>query len=258
MNESVRGVKRPNRIASLYPLTKFYMAIAFLIVAIVMPGLIAKLVCFVLVNLVAVVSGVWPTFIRRLLASVGALFIILLLIQVFFGAGEKIIFTFWIFSAKWEGLMFALNLGFVLLCVGGCLIWFFAVTREKDFVLSLEKVGMNPKAAYVILSTLQMVPVLKKRSETIMNAQRARGTETEGNLFVRARVFVPTIVPLVLSSISGIEERALTLEARGFSVEGMRTHLDDLEWSSTDRVAVVVVTVVFVAAIAGGITLWVI
>ena len=109
--------------------------------------------------------------------------------------------------------------------VGGSLIWFFSVTQEKDFVLALEKSGMSAKASYVVLSTLQMVPVLKK---TIMNAQKARGVETEGNLLVRAKVFVPTIIPLVLSSIAGTEERALTLEARGFSSGINPTHLYDI------------------------------
>ncbi len=247
-----------NRIVSLYPLTKFYVSVALVIIGMVMPGLVSKLVCFVLINVLAVASGVWPVFIRRVRNSVGALFALLVLIQMFFSTGEQFIFSFWIFNAKWEGLMFALNLGLILMCVGGSLIWFFAVTKEKDFVLSLEKAGMSPKATYVVLSTLQMVPVLKKKSDTIMNAQRARGVETEGSLMIRAKGFVPTLVPLVLSSISGTEERALTLEARGFSSESQRTHLEDIERTSADRTVMILTTILFVAAIAGGIALWVI
>ena len=163
-----------NKIVSLYPLTKFYLAIAFVVVSIAMPGIVSKIICFVLINILAGMSGVWPVFIRRVKNSVGILFIILVIIQTLFSPGEDVIFSFWIFEAKWEGLMIALNLGFTLMCVGGSLIWFFAVTKEKDFVLSLEKQGMSPKASYVVLSTLQMVPVLKKKSATIMNAQKAR------------------------------------------------------------------------------------
>lgn len=125
-------------------------------------------------------------------------------------------------------------------------------------MLSLEKAGMSPKASYVVLSTLQMVPVLKKKSETIMNAQKARGVETEGNLIVRAKVFVPTIIPLVLSSITGTEERALTLEARGFSSGIRPTHLEDIEKTPADKTATVIITVLFIIAIAGRIALWVI
>lgn len=247
-----------NKIVSLYPLTKFYLAIAFVVVSIAMPGIVSKIICFVLINILAGMSGVWPVFIRRVKNSVGILFIILVIIQTLFSPGEDVIFSFWIFEAKWEGLMIALNLGFTLMCVGGSLIWFFAVTKEKDFVLSLEKQGMSPKASYVVLSTLQMVPVLKKKSASIMNAQKARGVETEGNLIVRAKVFVPTIIPLVLSSITGTEERALTLEARGFSSGIRPTHLEDIEKTPADKTATVIITVLFVIALAGRVALWVI
>lgn len=82
--------------------------------------------------------------------------------------------------------------------------------------------------------------------------------ETEGNIWIRAKVFVPTIVPLVLSSIQGTEERALTLEARGFSVETPSTHLYDIEPKPMDRVMTIVITVVFLLIILGRVLLWVI
>ena len=46
--------------------------------------------------------------------------------------------------------------------------------------------------------------------------------------FSKSKGFVPTIIPLVLSSIAGTEERALTLEARGFSSGIKPTHLYDI------------------------------
>lgn len=250
---------RHNAIAGLYPLTKFYMAVVIMVVSFMLPGITSKFICFILLNALAAVSGVWPVFIKRELETVGVLFLILFIIQtLFYPNATHILFTFWIFSVKYEGIMFALNLGLILLCVGGSLIWFFAVTEQKDFVLSLEKAGMSPKASYVVLSTLQMVPVLRKKSTTIMNAQKARGVETEGGLLTRAKVFLPAMIPLVLSSITGTEERALTLEARGFSSNKTPTHLEDIETTSADKVTVVVVTVVFVALIAGRIALWLI
>lgn len=252
------ATKGKNKITELYPLTKFYLAIVAAIVAIVLPGIISKVVCFLVLNILAAVSGVYPVFIRRVRISIGILFVVLLIVQTFFAPGETILFSFWIFKAKREGLLFALKLGFILASVGSALIWFFAVTTEKDFVLALEKKGLSPKASYVVLSTLQMVPVLKKRSQTIMNAQRARGVETEGGILVRAKVFIPTIVPLVLSSIQGTEERALTLEARGFSVETPSTHLYNIEPKPIDRVMTIVITVMFLLIILGRILLWVI
>ena len=249
------SVQKTNKIAALYPLTKFYIAIAIAATAVILPGIKLKAICFVAVNILAAASGVYGVFLRRVKNSVGVLFIILVIIQTFFTAGDTVLFSFWIFTAKLEGLLFALKLGFILANVGGCLIWFFAVTTEKDFVLALEKKGLSSKASYVVISTLQMVPVLKKRSEVIMNAQRARGVETKGNLLVRAKVFVPTLVPLVLSAIQGTEERALTLEARGFSVETKSTHLYDIEERPVDKIMTAVTAVLFVLIVIGRILL---
>lgn len=247
-----------NRVVDLYPMTKFYMVILLSAVTLMMPGIISKVAGFAVINVVALLSRVYREFIRKTLKSIGLIFIILLIIQTLFSPGEQIIFSFWIFNGKMEGLLIALNLGFILLTIGGGLVWFFIITVERDFILALEKLGMNPKASYVVLSTLQMLPVLKKRSQTIMNAQKARGVETEGNILIRAKVFVPTLVPLVLSSIQGIEERALTLEARGFSLETARTHLHDIEERPIDRRINMILLVLMIAAIGGRIALWLI
>ena len=128
-------------------------------------------------------------FIRKVRNSVGVLFVILLFIQTFFYPRGEVIFSFWIFNAKLEGILFALKLGITLMGVGGSLIWFFSVTQEKDFVLALEKSGMSAKASYVVLSTLQMVPVLKKKSQTIMNAQKSKRSRNGRKSFSKSKGF---------------------------------------------------------------------
>lgn len=46
---------------------------------------------------------------------------------------------------------------------------------------------------------------------TIMDAQRSRGLETEGNLITRAKSFLPLISPVVMSSLINTRERAIAL-----------------------------------------------
>ena len=116
---------------------------------------------------------------------------------------------------------------------------------------------MNYKAAYVFISSLQMIDVLGKNSRTIMNAQRARGVETEGNMIVRAKAFFPSLVPLIVGAITSSEERVLTLESKGFDVNGPKTHLFELKKSGKEPLAAGIAIVVAVAVIAGRIVLWV-
>ena len=65
----------------------------------------------------------------------------------------------------------------------------------------------------------------RAKANTILDAQRSRGLETEGNLFVRARALLPVIQPLLLGSIVDIEERAIALEVRAFGRQGPKTSL---------------------------------
>ena len=84
------SVQKTNKIAALYPLTKFYIAIAIAATAVILPGIKLKAICFVAVNILSAASGVYGVFLRRVKNSVGVLFIILVLQQVirfFFHSG---------------------------------------------------------------------------------------------------------------------------------------------------------------------------
>lgn len=248
--------KKENPICALYPLTKLYLAAVLIAAAVLFPALPARIACFACIHVLAWASGCYRAVVKRWAGTLGILFLIILVVQTLFYPGEQVLFQIWIFEAKRESLMLALKLGILLLDVGGSLIWFFAITSEKALVTALHKAGMSTDMTYILLSTLQMVPVLKQKSAVIMNAQKARGLETEGNVLVRARAFLPVLVPLVLSSIQGTEERALALEARGFSVEGKKTHLFDIRPGKADRAAAVLLTVLLLCMIAGRVALW--
>ena len=182
-------MKQENKIVGLYPLTKFYLAIVLVVLDIIMPGILSKLVVFVIINIIAALSDVWKSFIRKVRNSVGVLFVILLFIQTFFYPRGEVIFSFWIFNAKLEGILFALKLGITLMGVGGSLIWFFSVTQEKDFVLALEKSGMSAKASYVVLSTLQMVPVLKKKITDNYECTKSKRSRNGRKSFSKSKGF---------------------------------------------------------------------
>ena len=141
------------------------------------------------------------------------------------------------------------TVGVMILDVAGIFVWFFQTTENKEIAQCLDEQGVNEKVAYVFISTLKMINVMSKNSKTIMNAQQARGVETEGNLIIRAKAFFPSFVPLMLSSVTGSEERVLTLEARGFSLTGPKTHLFVLKKSGIEKPVTLISIAVTVAVI---------
>jgi len=122
-----------------------------------------------------------------------------------------------------EGLAYALWLTarFLNLTLAAFVLLF--TTRPADLVEELVHAGLPPRTGYVLLSVLQIIPSMAARISVIQDAQRSRGMETEGSLWVRLRAFLPVLGPLVISSLVAMQERALALEVRGFGAPGPRT-----------------------------------
>lgn len=226
--------KNNNIIVSLYPMTKFMFVICFSIGVLFLRDLTSLVVSFLLLNVIAILAKVYKEFILTVIKRLTIFFILIIIIQGLFYHGETILLRFLIFSVKLEGILYALKLSLLILNISSVLILFFQVTLIKNFVFALEQAGLSHKVSFIILSTLKMFSVLDTKSKIIMDSQRARGVETEGNILVRIKAFIPILIPLILTSISSTEEKALTLEARGFSAPSKHTFLYVLEKKKID------------------------
>ena len=92
---------------------------------------------------------------------------------------------------------------------------------------------------------------MRKSANTIMESQKARGIETEGNMLVRAKAFLPTLGPIVLNAMSGTEEKSIAMEARAFSYEGKHTTLRDLRPTTKKEIVLDVIAVLYLLASIG-------
>lgn len=190
---------------------------------------------FILLLILSSICGVFKKYLSTLVKTLFILILLMFILQALFYPGKEIIWQWSFVSIKKEGILYALSLSSKLLVIGGSILLFFLVTPIKDLVSSLEQRGLSPAFSYVILSTLQIIPQMEKRSRQIMDAQRSRGVETEGNLLTRAKAFIPSLGPLILSSIVGTEERAITLEARAFSAPVKKVRLHVVKDTPRDR-----------------------
>lgn len=124
-----------------------------------------------------------------------------------------------------EGLMNALRIVVRVITIVAAFLLLVLTTRPADLVEELVRRGLSPRLGYVLASIFQILPQMIKTTRTIMDAQRSRGLETEGNLWVRVKAFLPLIGPVVMSSLIHAKERALALEVRGIHFKGKRTWL---------------------------------
>ena len=217
-----------NDMKKLYPITKLFISLALLLSLFIVSNYIYNYCMAIICGVIAVCFGVsLKTYVKRLFFSLFWLLLAIFIVQSIFLPSGEVLFKIGIISVYKEGLFKAVILT--------SRITAFVSTPAKEFTIALEKKGLNPKAAFILLLSLQMIPEMTKQANVIMNSQKARGVETEGNILVRAKALIPVFIPLVLSSIVNTEEKAITLEARGFSIGEKRTILDDIKETENDK-----------------------
>ena len=153
-----------------------------------------------------------------------------ILVSVFTRAGTTVIFEIGPFDATVEGVDFAAQTVLRLFAISTSIGLFILTTDPRAFVLDLERRGVTPRAAFVAVATIEAVPTLVERAAVIGESQRARGLDTEGSFRARLRGILPLVGPVILTSLTDVEERSLALETRAFSRPGKR----HLLWTMTD------------------------
>ena len=220
----------------LYPITKLFICLALLFSLFIISSYIYNYCMAIICGVIAVGFRVsLKTYVKRIFFSLFWLLIAIFIIQSIFLPSGEVLLKIGIISVYKEGLFKSIILTSRITAFVSILTLLILITPAKDFTIALEKKGLNPKAAFILLLSLQMIPEMKKQANVIMNSQKARGVETEGNILVRAKALIPVFIPLVLSSIVNTEEKAITLEARGFSIGEKRTILDDIKETEYDK-----------------------
>ena len=138
---------------------------------------------------------------------------------------------FSLFGWKWhlESFVIAMNINSYMLGFAGAVLLFFNTTPMRDIMYSFEMLGVSHETSFIMLSSMQNIIDLRKTSVTILESQKSRGIETDGNVFLRIKAFFPTIGPLMLGAFSSTEEKSIAMDARAFSVDRKHTYIRELE-----------------------------
>lgn len=177
------------------------------------------------------------------------------LVSVFTRAGTTVLFNIGPFAATVEGIDFAGQILVRLFAISTAIGLFGLTTDPRALVKDLERRGLSPRFAFVAAATLEAVPAMLERAQVIQASQRARGLDTEGGIRARLRGVLPLVAPVILSSLTEVEERTLALEVRAFGRPGRRHLLwwgPDRAWERVLRWTLVLLFVAVVALRATG------
>jgi energy-coupling factor transporter transmembrane protein EcfT len=165
-------------------------------------------------------------------------------------AGTTVLFIIGPFDVTLEGVEFSVQIVLRLFAISASIGLFILTTAPRAFVFDLERRGVPPRAAFIAVATIEAIPTLVDRAAVIGESQRARGLDTEGSLRARLRGLLPLIGPVILTSLTDVEERSLALETRAFSRPGKRHLLWAMADTGWERVVRWLLVGAFVALLA--------
>lgn len=195
----------------LHPYTPFILVLAIAILAFLLPAPVGPLALYGVVILAALALRMPRTVAMAALVT-SPLWAFLLLLHVVLPGGD--------------GAAAASAQGARLGAVATASLMLLQSFRPSRFLDAASARGATLGAAYLVVSTLDAAPRLRRQAAAILEAQRARGLRVGGSPVGRLRALVPLTLPLVLGTLSEVDERAMALDVRGFGGGQGRTPLD--------------------------------
>ena len=101
---------------------------------------------------------------------------------------------------------------------------FVSSTKVEEYAYGLRVIGLPFAVSFALSLAFRLVPLFFSRIGTVVQAQQSRGLDLKnGNLFQRARKYVPLLVPIFVYAIRDTDLLSMALESKGFGMKGERT-----------------------------------
>jgi energy-coupling factor transport system permease protein len=124
------------------------------------------------------------------------------------------------------GLARALVLGGRITAILFAFLTVLATVSPARLVEAMTERGVSFARTYLLVSTLTLVPRMRRRAAQILEAQQCRGLRLGGSPVARVMALGPLVLPLVLGALAEVDEQVLALDTRGVSSGRTRTAMD--------------------------------
>ena len=148
--------------------------------------------------------------------------------QVFFSISDTIYLTF-------GGFLFGISLLLRIITMVITTSVLIYSTPLDDFLQFLQKMSMPYQMAFVLTTAIRFVPTMEEKTNAILDAQRARGTQIgQGKFFQRIRTFVPVVIPMLVIAVRMSENLAVGMLNRGYGARFKVTPLKEIQLARLD------------------------
>lgn len=217
------------------PYTKMLYALLFSILILLRSDFIYTLFLFLLTIVPIILAKMFSLWLRSLKG------LTLLIIMIF---GFNMLFTM--------NAYYSIAMVFRLLALVNVFMVFLRTTSPEDLAYALYKLGLPYDFVLAFTMSLRFIPTMLKDIQAVIDAQRARGLETEkGNPIKRARNYIPIFIPLIVNAIRRARSVAEAMESRAFGAVKKPTSLYEVKIKLLDYIAmifIIAITVIIIYA----------
>ena len=155
--------------------------------------------------------------------------LLVLILHILFTSGENYILKpFFGFYIKLDGLFS----GLAIVCRLMALMLLLPILTETASVHKIAQglifFCVNYRAAFIITTAFNLIPVFREESRVIMDAQKLRGSASfeKGHFFHKLKAYPALVVPLVLGAMRKAQASAAAMDSRAFGAFKKRTWLE--------------------------------
>ena len=102
-------------------------------------------------------------------------------------------------------------------------------SHPSDIFTSLKKIGMTYVLNFILVMTLQLIPILQNEFGTVLNAQKSRAMKGSG-----FGAILPSMVPVFVGAIERVQQLSISLESRAFGSTGQKSSFRQVRMAFSD------------------------
>ena len=227
----------------LDPRTKLIFLVVYIVALFMAGGWLSYLLLGGFLVAAIAISKIPPKSIVRGMKPLVMILVFTAVLNIFFTAGETVVFKVWIITVTLEGLVRAVYMlvRILLLVTATFLLTYttspIALTDGLESLLGpLKKLRLPVhELSMMMCIALRFIPTLIEETDKIMSAQKARGADFEnGSLMDRVRAMIPILIPLFISAFRRADELATAMECRCYQGGEGRTKMKLLRYHRWD------------------------
>lgn len=222
-NNAESNTAKANCIEAMDPMVKIMAVFTLGLSSLIFPNSYLGFTIAALLFIVATLGGIIKPYAKLMIGFGTPITVMLMFIQGGYSPKNvTIIANIGFLHIGLEGVLYALKIISTLLVFLGSFYIMNKTTYTGKLVASLTASGLSPKAGYLVLASLNVVPQMQRRMNVVQEAQSARGVETGGGILARLKAYIPLLTPVIMSSLTDAQERGMTLETRGFGIKNVK------------------------------------